>query len=152
MGTNTMTHIDKLDFRSVSKATTRDPVILRRDKLVAALSEQKSVIEAVMRGEDHITERTKWMVNSEGNRVLVKTQRQVKPWFFAQDGGWYLQCRYGARVISADGKNNAVFVKSLKDIAPVIDVFIAATKAGELDQVIAAATDRKNTKAKAVTA
>ncbi len=75
--------------------------------------------------------------------MLVKTQRRVKPWFFEQDGGWYVQCRYGARVMSADGKNNAVFAKSLKDIAPVIDVFIAATKAGELDSVIAATADRK---------
>jgi hypothetical protein len=140
-----MTHLEKLNFRSVSKSTTRDPVILRRDKLVVALHEQKSVIEAVMRGEDHIKERSKWMTNSEGNRVLVKTQRRVKPWFFEQDGGWYVQCRYGARVISADGKSNAVFVKSIKDIGPVIDVMIAATKAGELDSVIAATADRKTT-------
>ena len=91
------------------------------------------------------------MVNAEGQRVLVKTQRRVKPWFFAQDGGWYVQCRYGARVIAADGKNNAVFVKSLKDVAAVLEALIAATQAGELDAVIAAAADRKNTKAKAVT-
>jgi len=55
------------------------------------------------------------MTNSEGNRVLVKTQRRMKPWFFEQDGGWYVQCRYGARVIAADGKNNAVFVRSSKE-------------------------------------
>ena len=140
-----MTHLAKLTFKSVAKAVARDPHILRRDKLVAALNEQKSVFEAAVRGEDHITERSKWMTNSEGARVLVKTQRRVKPWFFEQDAGWYVQCRYGARVISVDGKNNAVFVKSLKDIGPVIDVFIAATKAGELDSVIAAAADRKTT-------
>ena len=69
----------------------------------------------------------------------------MKPWFFEQDGGWYLQCRYGARVISADGKNNAVFVKSLKDVAAVLDTLIAAAKAGELDSVIATAADRKTT-------
>ena len=138
-----MTYLSKLNFRSVSKATSRDPVIARRDKLVVALVEQKLVCEAVMRGEDHVKERSKWMTNSEGHRVLVKTQRRVKPWFFERDGGWYIQCRYGARVIAADGKNNAVFVRSLKDIAPVIDVFIAAAKAGELDQVIAAAAGRK---------
>ncbi len=138
-----MTHLAKLTFKSVEKATAHDPVILRRDKLVAALNEQKSVFEAAVRGEDHITERSKWMTNSEGARVLVKTQRRVKPWFFAQDGGWYVQCRYGARVIAADGKNNAVFVKSIKDVGPVIDVMIAATRAGELDAAIAATADRK---------
>ena len=140
-----MTHLAKLTFKSVAKAVARDPVVARHDKLVSALEEQKSVLSAALEGQDHITERTKWMVNSEGNRVLVKTQRRVKPWFFAQDGGWYLQCRYGARVIAADGKNNAVFVKSLKDIASVLDTLIAAAKAGELDSVIAAAVDRKTT-------
>jgi hypothetical protein len=40
----------------------------------------------------------------------------------------------------------------LKDVAAVLDALIAASKAGELDAVIAAAADRKNTKAKAVTA
>ena len=139
-----MTHLAKLTFKSVAKAVARDPVVARRDKLVAGLYEQQSVLSAALEGQDHITERTKWMVNSEGQRVLVKTKRRVKPWFFEQDGGWYLQCRYGARVISADGKNNAVFVKSLKDIAAVLEALIAATRAGELDAVIAAAADRKN--------
>ena len=139
-----MTHLAKLTFKSVAKAVARDPVVARRDKLVAGLYEQQSVLSAALEGQDHITERTKWMVNAEGERVLVKTKRRVKPWFFEQDGGWYLQCRYGARVISADGKNNAVFVKSLKDVAAVLDALIAATQAGELDAVIAAAADRKN--------
>jgi hypothetical protein len=129
----------------VAKAVARDPHILRRDKLVAALEQQLLVLASALEGRDHITERSKWMTNSEGARVLVKTQRRVKPWFFEQDGGWYVQCRYGARVIAVDGKNNAVFAKSLKEVGPIIDVFIAATKAGELDSVIATAADRKTT-------
>jgi hypothetical protein len=144
-----MTHLEKLTFKTVNKSTARDPVIARRDKLVAALQEQRSVHEAAVRGEDHMLERSKWMTNSEGQRVLVKTQRRARPWFFEQDGGWYVQCRYGARVIAADGKNNAVFVKSLKEVGTVLDVFVAAAQAGELDAAITAAADRKSTKAKA---
>ena len=144
-----MTHLAKLTFKTVNKSTARDPVIARRDKLVAALQEQRSVYEAAVRGEDHMLERSKWMTNSEGQRVLVKTQRRARPWFFEQDGGWYVQCRYGARVIAADGKNNAVFVKSLKEVGTVLDVFVAAAQAGELDAAITAAADRKSTKAKA---
>ena len=55
-----------------------------------------------------------------GERVLVKTHRRIRPWFFEQDGGWYVQCRYGARVIAADGTNNAVLVKTLADVAGVL--------------------------------
>ena len=145
-----MTHLAKLTFKTVTKSATRDPVMARRDKLVLALREQKSVVEAAVRGEDFTVERSKWIANAEGERVLVKTRRRIRPWFFEQDGGWYVQCRYGARVIAADGKNNAVFAKSLKDVDTVLDALIAATSAGELDSAISAAADRKTTKAKAV--
>ena len=65
-----------------------------------------------------------------GERVLVKTHRRIRPWFFEQDGGWYVQCRYGARVIAADGTNNAVLVKTLADVAGVLDAFLNAAAAG----------------------
>ncbi|EDM70293.1 hypothetical protein RAZWK3B_06372 [Roseobacter sp. AzwK-3b] len=73
----------------------------------------------------------------------MKKQRQVKPWFFEQDGGWYVQCRYGARVLLVDGENNAVFVGKLEQVSAVLDAFRAAAKAGELDAVIARAAERK---------
>ena len=138
-----MTVLAKLNFKSVTRSTTRDPVLARRDKLVAGLKEQQLVYAAALKGEDHRVERSKWMQNEHGERVLVKTHRRVRPWFFEQDGGWYVQCRYGARVIAADGNNNAVFVTSLKDVGAVLDVFLAAAQAGELDAAIAKTAERK---------
>jgi hypothetical protein len=138
-----MTALAKLNFKSVKRSTARDPIMARRDKLVAGLEEQKLVHAAAMNGEDHQVEKTKWMNSEHGERVAVKTQRRVRPWFFEQDGGWYVQCRYGARVIAADGTNNAVFVKSLKDVGDVLAVLLSATKAGELDTAIARAVERK---------
>jgi hypothetical protein len=138
-----MTALAKLNFKSVTRSTQRDPVVARRDKLVAGLKEQQLVYAAALKGEDHRVERHKWMNNEQGERVLVKTNRRVRPWFFEQDGGWYVKCRYGARVIAADGTNNAVFVKTLKDVGAVLDVFLAAASAGELDAAIAKTAERK---------
>lgn len=138
-----MTALAKLNFKSVTRSTQRDPVVARRDKLVAGLKEQKLVYAAALKGEDHRVEKSKWMNNEQGERVSVKTHRRVRPWFFEQDGGWYVQCRYGARVIAADGRNNAVFVKSLKDVGAVLAVFLAAANSGELDAAIAQAAERK---------
>ena len=138
-----MTALTKLNFKSVTRSTTRDPVLARRDKLVAALKEQQLVHAAALKGEDHLIERHKWMNNEQGERVSVKTHRRVRPWFFEQDGGWYVQCRYGARVIAVDGRNNAVFVKSLKDVPAVLEAFAAAATAGELDAVLAQVAERK---------
>ena len=138
-----MNALAKLNFKTVTKTTQRDPVIARREKLVAGLKEQKLVYAAALEGKDHRVERHKWMNNEHGERVSVQTHRRVRPWFFEQDGGWYVQCRYGARVIVVDGINNAVFVKTLKDVEPVLDAFIAAASSGELDTAIAKATQRE---------
>ena len=138
-----MTALAKLNFKSVKRSTARDPVIARRDKLVAALEEQQLVHAAALKGEDHHVEKTKWISNEQGERVAVKKHRRVRPWFFEQDSGWYVQCRYGARVIAADGTNNAVFVKTLKDVGDVLAVLLSATKSGELDAAIASAVERK---------
>ena len=138
-----MTHLAKLTFTSVKRTNTRDPVIARRDKLIAGLKEQALVYAAALKGEDHRVERHKWMTNDMGERVLVKTHRRIRPWFFEQDGGWYVQCRYGARVLTADGTNNAVFVKSLDDVAGVLDIFLNAAAVGELDAAITKVAERR---------
>ena len=138
-----MTHLAKLTFTSVNRTNTRDPIIARRDKLVAGLKEQKLVHAAALKKEDHRVERDKWMSNDMGERVMVKAMRRVRPWFFEQDGGWYVQCRYGARVIAADGTNNAVFVKVLDDVISVLDAFLKAAATGELDVAITKVAERQ---------
>ena len=140
-----MTHLTKLTFKTVDRSSTRDPITARRDKLVAGLKEQKLVHAAALMKEDHLVERNKWMQNELGERVLVKTHRRIHPWFFEQDGGWYVQCRYGARVIKADGTNNAVFVNSLADVLGVLDALLKAAAGGELDTAITQVAERKPT-------
>jgi len=139
-----MTQLSKLSFKTVERTgAAKDPKQDRRRKLVAALDEQKLVLTAKIKGDAHTKQHAKWMTNEQGERVQVKTQRQVKPWFFEQDNGWYVQCRYGARVLLVDGKNNAVFVSKLEQVDAVLDAFRAAAQAGELDAVIAQAAERK---------
>ena len=138
-----MTHLAKLTFKTVDRSTKRDPIIARRDKLIAGLKEQKLVHTAALNKQDHRVERHKWMTNDMGERVMVKTHRRVRPWFFEQDGGWYVQCGYGARVIAADGANNAVLVKTLEDVAGVFDAFLNAAAAGELDTAITKVAERQ---------
>ena len=139
-----MTHLSKLSFKNVERAgAQKDPRLDRRNKVTAAVDEQKQVVAAALNGETYTVTRDKWMTNDQGERVLTKAERRVRPWFFEQDGGWYVQCRYGARVLLVDGANNAVFVKSLKEVNAVLDAFRAAAQAGELDVAITKATERK---------
>ena len=43
-----MTHLAKLTFKTVDRSAKRDPIISRRDKLVAGLKEQKLVHAAAL--------------------------------------------------------------------------------------------------------
>jgi hypothetical protein len=139
-----MTHLSKLSFKSVERVgTVKDPVLDRRNKLMAALEEQKLVLAAMLKGAAHTVEQKSFTKNETGERVQTTRQRTVRPWFFEQDGGWYVQCRYGARVLLVDNKNNAAFVSKLEQVAAVLDAFRVATQAGELDAAIARAAERK---------
>ena len=52
-----MTHLTKLTFKTVDRSVKRDPIIARRDKLVAGLKEQKLVHAATLKKQDHLVER-----------------------------------------------------------------------------------------------
>ena len=51
-----MNALAKLNFKTVTKTNTRDPVIARREKLITALKEQKLVYAAALEGKDHRVE------------------------------------------------------------------------------------------------
>jgi hypothetical protein len=139
-----MAHLSKLAFKTVQRTgPQRDPVMERREKLAAAIDEQVLVHAARLKGEDYTVERAKWQTNEQGERVEVKTQRRINPWFFQQDGAWYVQCRYGARVVLLNGTDNAVSVGKLEDVLAVLKALKAAAGAGELDAALAQATARK---------
>jgi hypothetical protein len=140
-----MSVLSKLTVKSVTRASKQDPVQLRRRKLVAAIEEQVNVAAAAVNGETYEVTRKTWIKNEQGEKVLVDKLRKVRPWFFEQDGGWYVQCKYGNKALTI-GNGNAVFVKALKDIASALNTLKAATEAGELDDAIAKATQRKKSK------
>ena len=139
-----MTQLTKLTFKTVERAgSAKDPVQDRRSKIIAAIEEQLLVLAARLKGQDYAIEQKAFTKNEQGERIPQIRQRKIRPWFFEQDAGWYVQCRYGARVLLVDGKNNAVFVKKLDDIGSVLDAFKSAAQVGELDAAIAKAAERK---------
>jgi hypothetical protein len=120
-----MSVLAKLNLKTVQRTVAKDPITLRREKLIAGIEEQLRVVEAAV-------------------RVAVENERTVRAWYFEQDRGYYVQCRYGARILMLNGKNNAVWVETLKDVADVLAAFKAAVLAGELDKAVAMAMARAN--------
>lgn len=139
-----MSVLAKLNLKTVQRSVAKDPISLRREKLIAGIEEQLRVVEAALRGNTYKVRTSKRMRNEAGERVTVENERTVRAWYFEQDRGYYVQCRYGARILMLNGKNNAVRVETLKDVAETLAAFKAAALAGELDKAVAMAMARAN--------
>ena len=128
-----MAVLDKLTFQNVSRQIDRDPVADRRARFRDAIAQQRLVLAALVKGETYTDpERT----GKDGK------PRAVRSWFFQQGTGWFIQARYGARVLLLDGKSNAIRVNKVAEIEPVLAALERAADAGELDAVLAAAGQR----------
>ncbi|PHO04186.1 hypothetical protein CSC82_11680 [Rhodobacteraceae bacterium 4F10] len=130
-----MTNLSKLTVKSVVRASKQDPVVQRRQKLISGIEEQMKVAAAALKGESFEKLNKTWVTNDSGEKVLVEKLRKVRAWFFEQDGGWYVQCKYGNKALAL-GKGNAVFVKTLKEVAAALETLKAAVEVGELDEAI----------------
>lgn len=131
-----MSHLAKLNLKTVHRNVQQDPVVQRREKLCRALEQQLNVLDAALEGKEYTVTGKRWQENEIGERVQIDVQKSVRRWFFEQDNGWYVQCRYGSRVLNVYGKSNAVFVEKLADVRPVLEAFYAAAASGELDKAI----------------
>ena len=138
-----MTSLKTLTFKSIERNRRESEIIARRQKLIVKLEEQQKVLEHHLKGEQYVVTCPKWMQNNHGERVLVEKQRVIRPWFFKRDGGYYLQVKYGPRILSVDGVHNAIFVEAISDLSGVLTELIKATEAGELDAAIAQALKPK---------
>jgi carbamoylphosphate synthase large subunit len=129
-----MSHLTKLTVKSVIRTNKQDPVQQRRQKLVAGIEEQLKVAKKT------------WAKNQQGEKVLVERMRKVRKWFFEQDGGWYVQCKYGSKVLALGKGGNAVFVKALEDVEAALQALYAAAVGGELDEAVAASAQKNKAK------
>jgi hypothetical protein len=141
-----MSHLTKLTVKSVIRTNKQDPVQQRRQKLVAGIEEQLKVAEAAAKGESYEMLKKAWAKNQQGEKVLVERMRKVRKWFFEQDGGWYVQCKYGSKVLALGKGGNAVFVKALEDVEAALQALYAAAACGELDEAIAASAQKNKAK------
>jgi hypothetical protein len=128
-----MSSLSKLTIKAVSRQSKLSPIEARRNKLLAGINEQMEVADAAMRGEQYAVTIPRWTKNEAGEKVRVQRQKVVRSWFFAQDDGFYVQCKYGAKTVPLTKDGNAVFVKELAAVKPSLELLRSAVVNGELD-------------------
>lgn len=127
-----MAYLENFTLANAKKTTVNDDTKRRRNKLLKAINIQKQVLAAAINGE-------KLKVPTKKGRG----QRNVAPWFFAQDGGYYVRCRYGFRYLHFQDDNNALFVRDLISVGTALNALAEATNCGELDKAIAESITRR---------
>lgn len=126
----------KLNLKTVKRVTEVDPVTARRERLVAGIDEQLAALAAQLAGKTYTVAVQRKLTGVDGVRQAVTVQKAVRAWYFEQDAVYYVQCRYGTRVLMLHGKSNAVFVDKLGQVAEVLGVFRAAALTGDFDRAV----------------
>lgn len=137
-----MSSLAKFTIKAVTRQLALSPTEARRNKLLAGINEQMEVAEAALRGEQYAVTAPRWTQNENGERIRVQRQKVVRSWFFERDGGVYIQCKYGSKILPLSKDGNAIFVKQIAEVKPVLEVLRAAVIAGELDEKIELAAKR----------
>jgi hypothetical protein len=110
----------------------RDPVLSRRDRLVASLQEQKELIANPL-----LVRTIQRTVKKDGVRTVVEVQQRVRPWW-RQDGKGQvvLFVRVGWHLLEFEKGKTGIAAGSMERLPAVIDTLIEALRAGELDPVL----------------
>ena len=128
-----MNHLKSLSFTTVPKAERADPVLIRREKLIARLEDQKSLAK----DPTFAPTVTRSVKNADGIKEKVKVKKPLRPnWRIDSKGAVVLTVRYGFKTIEFEKGKAGIAVASKEKLIGVIDTLIAAVKAGELDAVL----------------
>ncbi|MNK99332.1 hypothetical protein D3C87_1197220 [compost metagenome] len=140
-----MSHLKALKLTSAVPArATADPVQRSREKMIAALAEQKQMAEAKIAGQAFTPTHVVRKKNAEGVRVEVEAPKRVRQgWFTDGNGKVFFTLRYAGKTIEFAKDKNAVEIGELSALPKVIDTLVEAVRVGELDaQLTAAAVER----------
>ena len=124
-----------LKLTQYQRNTTRNPVLQRRIKLAAGISEQIQLAENP--NYKQISVRTVADENGELREVEVG-KRVLRWWRVGADGTVELTVRYGSRALELAKGMDAVELTSADELVGVLEQFKAAAERGEMDDMVAA--------------
>lgn len=130
-----MTALKTLKFIEAPNLNKADPREQRRMKLAAQLEQQKLMLT----DPNFTVMQVKWSKDEAGAKVRKETPKRLRRWWQeAGDNNFVLVVRYGTKPIEFEKGKPAIAAVGKDGLVKVIDTLIVATKAGELDELLAA--------------
>ena len=133
-----MTILKQLNYAAMPAFKQMSPEQHRRNKLVAALNEQKAMAQATRDGNEFVVTKRRWATSEDGSKKLVEAPKRLKRWWVDDaNGNCVISVRYGNKVLELEKGKAAIVVGKSDKLIPTIDTLISAVNAGELDSHLA---------------
>lgn len=130
------TVMSTLKLSASRKPKSTPDIVLRRNKLILKLSEQKEALLAKQQGCHFASTRLRTFTNRvTGEKVTREAPIRIKPWFWVDESG-KVQVRviYGNRVLELAKGKHAVEVGTEERLLETFDALIKAVQNGEMDE------------------
>ncbi len=124
-----------LKLPQYQRNNTSNPVLQRRVKLAAGISEQIQLAQ----NPNYKSVNVRAVADDNGGiRAVGVAKRVLRWWCMSTDGTVQLTVRYGSRVLELAKGMDAVELSSVDELVPVLEQFKAAAELGEMDDMVAA--------------
>ena len=119
------------------KPSIADPIMIRRQRLVERLEEQRQLAK----DPTYAPMVRRWKKSENGVRQPVDSYRRIKPWWrLDATGSLVLVLKKGLKTLELEKGKAGIVVGSADRLEGVLNTLIAAAKAGELDGALNEAT------------
>ena len=124
-----------LKLTRYQRSNTNNPVLQRRIKLAAGISEQIQLAE----NPNYKSLSVRTVADGSGGMRTVEVSKRVLRWWrVGANGTVELTVRYGSRILELAKGMDAVELAGMDELVPVLEQFKAAAERGEMDDMIAA--------------
>ena len=133
-----MSTLNTLKLVAAKPQRENNPVIQRRQKLLAKLDEQIALAAAKAAGTVYTAMRSKRVKDANGNVSVVQQPKRLKAWFWAVDGGKVcVAVKYGNKVVEL-AKGRTAVETTAAELTATLAVLRKAVESGEIDTQIEA--------------
>ena len=140
-----MNSLKSLTFVAAPPKTINNPTVFRRERLLQRLQEQLELAK----DPSFAPVVTRWKKGEDEVKRPIEHHRRIKPWWKVDGNGFVvLTVRYGFKTLEFEKGKGAIAVGTLEKLEGVLTTLISATRAGELDGLLEAATGLGKAKGK----
>lgn len=133
-----MTSIADLKLSPLTKSSGKDPVLVKREKMIERLSEQITLLNSLKTNHLSGQFRNLKRRNPETGIVeLVQSDKKISPWWWnTRDGKYFLSVKYGTQTLELSKGKGAIIVDGLNGVESTLKILLDGTSKGELDEIL----------------